>query len=77
MYKVPLSYAATSESPILSQDEISVIFSNIEIIFNFNKELLDAIEQRIKFWTNAQKIGDIFVRMVDQRLLSDLRRAHL
>lgn len=47
-----------------SEEEIKIIFSNIEMIRNFNQSLLDAFAQRMGVWSPEQVIGDIFLQMV-------------
>jgi hypothetical protein len=57
---------------ILEPDDINIIFSNIEVLYKFNKELLQQFEERTKVWEqhpedpSKQLIGDIFVKLVPQ-----------
>lgn len=64
MYKVPLDYAANSEAPLLKHEEINSIFSNIEVIYNFSKEMLKQLEERTNDWVKNDKVGDIFMLIV-------------
>eukprot|EP01114_Cavostelium_apophysatum_P013574 TRINITY_DN3318_c0_g1_i2.p1 TRINITY_DN3318_c0_g1~~TRINITY_DN3318_c0_g1_i2.p1 ORF type:complete len:1052 (+),score=404.56 TRINITY_DN3318_c0_g1_i2:1533-4688(+) len=64
-YLRPLREALTSGKPILPQEYITEVFSNIEIIFTVNKEFLTDLERRHSEFPQNQLIGDIFIRFVD------------
>lgn len=49
--------------PILTSDEIGVVFSNIVTIYEFNQKLLASLQERILRWSYNQKIGDIFLEL--------------
>lgn len=49
----------TSGSEIIDAEDVDNIFSNIQIIYGFNKEFLTALEGRLETWTDAQCIGDV------------------
>lgn len=55
---------AATPTPVLTQQEVDQLFSNLEIILNLNAELLKEIKLRMAVWTNSQKIGDVFLKMV-------------
>jgi len=57
MYKKPLALAKDS---IISDVEVKDIFSNIEMMFEFNKNLMKDLE-RTKKESNSSTIGDIFL----------------
>lgn len=65
MYKVSLAYAVNSEAAILTNEDIVAIFSNIDIIYNFSKEMVQLLDERMKQWSPTQKIGDVFLRLVN------------
>jgi len=60
----------SSSDRILEPEDINVIFSNIEVLYKFNTELLQQLEERRKVWERSpedphkQQIGDIFVKLV-------------
>ena len=60
----PLRSMAATPTPVLTQQEVDQLFSNLEIILNLNMELLKEIKLRMAVWTNSQKIGDVFLKMV-------------
>jgi hypothetical protein len=66
MYLVPLNFASTSTDPILSPKEITVIFSDLMMIYNFAKQFLKMLHDRFPSTTSmdTEKIGDIFLQMV-------------
>eukprot|EP01133_Synstelium_polycarpum_P010927 gene10927-12734_t len=40
------------------------MFSNIEVIQNYNKSLLDELRPIIEQWSNSKKIGNIFIQFI-------------
>lgn len=57
--------ALNSGHPILTIQEIRGIFSNIEMIYNYNSLLCEALRERLADWHEKQVIGDIMIRMVN------------
>eukprot|EP01105_Mastigella_eilhardi_P000355 TRINITY_DN1044_c1_g1_i1.p1 TRINITY_DN1044_c1_g1~~TRINITY_DN1044_c1_g1_i1.p1 ORF type:complete len:651 (-),score=196.17 TRINITY_DN1044_c1_g1_i1:37-1959(-) len=51
--------------PILSEEEIKAIFSDIIIIKSVNESLLKILHTRIDSWDKDHKIGDVFLRTSD------------
>lgn len=68
---------AATPTPVLTQQEVDMLFSNLEIILNLNSELLKEIKLRMAVWTNSQKIGDVFLKMVSTThiIFNSTRRA--
>jgi hypothetical protein len=68
---------AATPTPVLTQQEVDMLFSNLEIILNLNSELLKEIKLRMAVWTNSQKIGDVFLKMVSTTyiIINSTRRA--
>jgi len=60
---------AATPTPVLTQQEVDQLFSNLEIILNLNSELLKEIKLRMAVWTNSQRIGDVFLKMVSTVLI--------
>lgn len=57
----------TPKPPVQSpfnEEEMKLIFSNIDPIYRFNLSLLRDIRERIRTWTPESTIGDIFVQVV-------------
>jgi hypothetical protein len=51
-------------------DNIKVLFpTNLELIIQFNKELLAQLEERINNLTPTTCIGDVFMKLVCQRIV--------
>lgn len=65
----PLRSMAATPTPVLTQQEVDQLFSNLEIILNLNSELLKEIKLRMAVWTNSQRIGDVFLKMVSTVLI--------
>lgn len=59
----PLKEAVASGKPIISNDEIKTIFSNIQIILGYNDALLEDLREKIGSWHPAQMVGDVFLKM--------------
>jgi hypothetical protein len=49
---------------IVDVNDISAIFSNLETLYQLNKELLRSLEERMRCWSEQSQLGDIFVKMV-------------
>lgn len=61
---LPLRAAAESNSPIISENEIRAIFNETESLLNYNRLLLEKLEQRVGKWNVHQCLGDIFLQIV-------------
>lgn len=73
----PLQELVFTPQQILSSNEISTIFSNVQLILNVNKQLLQVLgtlrhfiallikytEERMKNWSRTTLIGDLFLRI--------------
>ncbi len=53
----PLRASVDSSNPILTENEIRTIFSEIESILNYNRLLLKQLEERVAKWSVSQKLG--------------------
>lgn len=53
----------SSNRPFLSEGNIREIFSDVEMILNFNSNLLVQLEERVMKWTIQQTVGDIFIEL--------------
>jgi len=62
-FLMPLYSAASQSQMVIKPEQMRSIFSNIEMIYNYNTLLLDGLENRISRWSNVQLIGDIFLKM--------------
>jgi len=51
----PMQIGAKQDTISLHADEVQVIFSNIEDIYNTNKVLLDGLVVRMTDWSDTQK----------------------
>jgi hypothetical protein len=50
--------------PVLSDDEVRVVFGNIATITNFNKTLLKDLRVRLSAWTDTELVSDVFATMI-------------
>ncbi len=48
----------------ITPDQIKLIFSEVEVILGVNTTVLNELEERMREWSNTQKIGDIFLNIV-------------
>ncbi|KAL6077678.1 SH2 domain-containing protein [Balamuthia mandrillaris] len=65
-FRQPLWEALEGDSPILSKEDIKTIFSHIEVIFAYNSDLLQKLEDRVDQWdADSSVLGDIFLYMGD------------
>ncbi|KAL1924524.1 uncharacterized protein VTP21DRAFT_4178 [Calcarisporiella thermophila] len=48
--------------PIITQEELSFIFCNVEQILEFHEQLLSDLEERERIWGPTQIVGDIFLK---------------
>jgi hypothetical protein len=59
----PLRAALESGNPILSDNEIRAVFSETEVLLNYNRLLLVQLEERVGKWNVHQCLGDIFLQI--------------
>jgi hypothetical protein len=48
----------------MTLEHVSLMFSNIEMIYGFNQNLLAELQSRQKEWSPTTAIGDVFLRLV-------------
>ncbi|EFA78060.1 C2H2-type zinc finger-containing protein [Heterostelium album PN500] len=63
-FAFPLRGLCQADIPMISQEEVDLIFGKHEIILSINKDLYRRLVERVCKWTSAQKIGDILVEFV-------------
>eukprot|EP00727_Mastigamoeba_balamuthi_P010899 m51a1_g6431 putative domain containing protein (837) ;mRNA; f:357541-360795 len=64
-FLAPLRKNAESDRPFISSESIASLFSNIELLVNINKELLAALDEKLKNWNSTKTcIGEMLVKMV-------------
>lgn len=49
---------------IITKQQIKSIFSNIQVIHNYNSWFLTQLEARINEWSSTQKLGDLILELV-------------
>jgi hypothetical protein len=49
---------------------VQIIFKFLDIIDNFAKELFAQLDERLADWSDTQKIGDIFLRLVRLHIIT-------
>ena len=57
-------HAKSSSKPVVSEKEVSTIFSNVEALIQFNKALLKELEAVKEVPPDERMIGDIFIKLV-------------
>lgn len=62
-YKGPLNTLAMTNSDLVKQEDIKVMFSNIHLILPLNQTMLKDLQARIDTWSPKQKLGDVFVQL--------------
>jgi len=60
----PLQHLITLGEPMVSQDDIALLFSSIEQIYFSQQTILKAFQERIAKWHTQQTIGDVIGRIV-------------
>eukprot|EP01124_Arcella_intermedia_P013208 TRINITY_DN19627_c0_g1_i1.p1 TRINITY_DN19627_c0_g1~~TRINITY_DN19627_c0_g1_i1.p1 ORF type:complete len:942 (-),score=248.89 TRINITY_DN19627_c0_g1_i1:42-2687(-) len=51
------------EKKLITDQDYKELFSNLEIILDFTKRLLEQLQPRIENWTKDKKIADIFISL--------------
>ncbi len=64
VYLAPLREATAKKKPIIDEQQIRAIFSDIEIIHGFNKRLLSELEPIVGNFSPQQCLGNIFLKIV-------------
>jgi len=64
-YMEPLAAHANSKKPYISQNQVKMIFSITETLYNYHSMLLEGLERRITTWTPDTTLGDYFFSMAD------------
>eukprot|EP01102_Stenamoeba_stenopodia_P003758 TRINITY_DN1390_c0_g1_i1.p1 TRINITY_DN1390_c0_g1~~TRINITY_DN1390_c0_g1_i1.p1 ORF type:complete len:1021 (+),score=227.99 TRINITY_DN1390_c0_g1_i1:133-3195(+) len=57
----PLKNACRHPDGLVNEKQCKQIFSNIEVILNYNTKLLVDLEKRVHQWSHQQLLGDIFL----------------
>ncbi|KAH3759484.1 Guanine exchange factor for Rac 30 [Pelomyxa schiedti] len=60
-YERSMLAACGTTSAILTPEEITAIFSNLDTIVSYHTMLLEGITVRVKSWTDTALIGDLFI----------------
>lgn len=57
----PLRQLSVASDPLITPEDLSKIFANLEIILSVHAQLLASLQDRMSKWSRSQQIGDIFV----------------
>eukprot|EP01122_Echinamoeba_exundans_P010270 TRINITY_DN3807_c0_g3_i1.p1 TRINITY_DN3807_c0_g3~~TRINITY_DN3807_c0_g3_i1.p1 ORF type:complete len:1268 (+),score=416.73 TRINITY_DN3807_c0_g3_i1:155-3958(+) len=68
-YVAPLRHMISLGEPIISNDDISFVFSNVDLLHAGNKKLLEALDQRLKKWHSEQTLADVFITAMKEDYL--------
>lgn len=55
----------SKDTSLLDKDSIRRIFSVVEVLYGINLKFLDSLQNKMKFWSFSQTIGDIFLEIKD------------
>lgn len=64
LFMNPLRDKLDSKEEIISKEQIRTIFSDIEVIYNYNKNFLAQLEPKLKHFHIWTTMGDLFDEMV-------------
>ena len=54
-----------TDEEIISMEDLQMIFPQpFHLIYNFNQDFHDELEQRLEDWDIKEKIGDLFLKLV-------------
>ncbi|CAH1801983.1 unnamed protein product, partial [Owenia fusiformis] len=59
-YMKNLEAAARTTKPMISEEEISIIFHKIPELFKSHKAFVEDLEPRVENWSDSQKVGEVF-----------------
>jgi hypothetical protein len=62
LYKIPLQ---NNPQLLTSPADIKTIFSELDVILNYNSMMLGQLKERLSRWNHFQRLGDIFLRMTE------------
>ncbi|XP_049848845.1 uncharacterized protein LOC126316795 [Schistocerca gregaria] len=61
----PLLYMANGPKPLISESDLRIIFSSIEIIYSFHFILLERLNEKLKNWNPDTTLSDVFFFLAD------------
>jgi len=64
VFKKPLEENAISAAPFITKQQIRNIFSDVEVILNLTRVVLQELKERVNNWNIHGQVGDIFVKLV-------------
>ncbi|XP_077149886.1 breakpoint cluster region protein isoform X1 [Ranitomeya variabilis] len=62
----PLKAAATTSQPVLTIQQIEIIFFKVPELYEIHKEFYDALFPRVQKWSHQQRVGDLFQKLASQ-----------
>jgi hypothetical protein len=69
-YMNPIESSSKSKKPLIAPDKVGHIFSIADVLLNYHSMFLEGLGKRILKWSPTQLIGDFFVEMVTNCILS-------
>eukprot|EP01125_Pyxidicula_operculata_P004526 TRINITY_DN170_c0_g3_i1.p1 TRINITY_DN170_c0_g3~~TRINITY_DN170_c0_g3_i1.p1 ORF type:complete len:526 (-),score=115.19 TRINITY_DN170_c0_g3_i1:36-1613(-) len=63
LFKKPMQESVTKKELQVSNEELNILFSNLEDIINVNTEMLNSLYERFVNWSDDQKLGDVLLRL--------------
>nr|XP_056715428.1 breakpoint cluster region protein [Euleptes europaea] len=62
----PLKAAATTSQPVLTSQQIEIIFFKVPELYEIHKEFYDGLFPRVQQWSHQQRVGDLFQKLASQ-----------
>ena len=63
-YKRTLEASCRTSQPVISEEDINSIFSNLQQLQNIHKEFVEGLHNKVNNWSPEQTIGDVFKCLV-------------
>lgn len=64
VFVTPLRKSLESGKPLISADDVFVLFAQLEEILCFNKKVLALIQEKVSKWHIGSLIGDLFITKI-------------
>eukprot|EP00727_Mastigamoeba_balamuthi_P002200 m51a1_g11978 putative domain containing protein (1077) ;mRNA; r:848997-852887 len=63
-FYVPMKEASAQPKPVITPEQVSKLFLNVEMIKNVNTQFLKMLEEQMSSWPQSQSLSSVFLRMV-------------
>uniref|UniRef100_A0A8C4R5A6 BCR activator of RhoGEF and GTPase n=1 Tax=Eptatretus burgeri TaxID=7764 RepID=A0A8C4R5A6_EPTBU len=62
----PLRAAATTSQPVISVQQVDIIFFRVPELYQVHREFYQALQPRVQQWIHSQCVGDLFQKLASQ-----------